>query len=271
MAQIINEEVDPGYRGLCRVGGLAALLAGVLFRRNIAAEIALFLQHESPANAGDWFALLQDNRLLGLVHLNILDVVNYALLALMFLALLAVLRPANRSAVTIAAALGFLGIAVYLASNTALSMLSLSNQYAAATSEAQRAGLLGAGEAMLAINRFASAGAPGSAGYLSLLLVAAAGLITSLVMLRSHAFTRATAYVGIVAAALALAYCMAYLFLPGVEMLPVFSIPAAGLLLMVWHILIGWRLLRLAKEMPARSAPAQKRSKGKRAAGRVKS
>ncbi len=251
MTQVLNDETSNlGWNGLYRAGGIAALLAGVLFRRNIAAEIALFSQHGSPASAGDWFALLQDNRLLGLVSLNILDVVNYALLALMFLALLAVLRPANKSVMAIAAAFGFLGIAVYLASNTALSMLSLSNQYAAATSEAQQVHLLGAGEAMLAINRFASAGAPGSAGYVSLLLVAAAGLITSLVMLRSRAFNRATAYVGILAAALDLAYCTAYLSLPGVEMLAVFFIPAAGLLLMVWHILIGWRLLRLGKAMP---------------------
>jgi len=269
MTQILSDETSNlGWNGLYRAGGIAALLAGVLFRRNIAAEIALFSQHGSPASAADWFALLQDNRLLGLVSLNILDVVNYALLALMFLALLAILSPANKSAMASAAAFGFLGIAVYLASNMALSMLSLSNQYAATTSEAQRAALLGAGEAMLAISRFASAGAPGSAGYVSLLLVAAAGLITSLVMLRSRAFNRATAYVGILAAALDLAYCIAYLLLPGVEMLAVFFIPAAGLLLMVWHILIGWRLLRLARATPG-SAELEDRSRGKPSAGHL--
>lgn len=267
MTQVLNVETSSSpWKGLYQTGGIAALLAGVLFRRNIAAEISLFVHHESPAGAGDWFAFLQDNPLLGLVSLNVVDVVNYVLLALMFLALYALLSRSNKSLMAIAAALGFLGIAVYLASNTALSMLSLSNQYAAATSEAQRAGLLGAGEAMLAISRFASAGAPGSAGYVSLLLVAAAGLITSLVMLRSHAFNRATAYVGIVAAALDLAYCIAYLFLPGVELLAVFFIPAAGLLLMVWHILIGWQLFRLGRAIPGNSVPGD-RSKGKATPG----
>lgn len=249
MGHIFKAEVDADWKGLCRAGGVAALLAGVLFRRNIAAEVGLFVQSRSPAGAGEWFAFLQDNRLLGLVYLNIVDVVNYVLLALTFLAVYAVLRRTNKSVMAIALALGFLGIAVYLATNTALSMLSLSNQYAVATTEAQRAYLLGAGEAMLALNRFASAGAPGSGGYLSLLLVASAGLITSIVMLRSSAFNRATAYVGLVAAALDLAYCTAYVLLPGVnhELLAVFFIPAAGLMLMVWHVLIGWRLLRLAK------------------------
>jgi hypothetical protein len=82
-------------------------------------------------------------------------------------------------------------------------MLSLSDQYAAATTEAQRTMLLAAGQAMLAINRFSSPGAhPGAGGYMSLLLIAVAGLITSSVMLRSDVFNRATAYVGILASAI---------------------------------------------------------------------
>jgi hypothetical protein len=48
----------------------------------------------------------------------------------MFLALYAALRRANKSYMAIAMTLGFVGIAVYFASNTAFSMLSLSDQYA---------------------------------------------------------------------------------------------------------------------------------------------
>jgi hypothetical protein len=239
-----------GWRSLYRVGGAAALLAGVLFRRNLAAEITLFTQRSAPAAVSDWFALLQDNRLLGLAYLNIFDVVNYVLVGLMFVALYAALRPANKSWMTIAGVFCFLGIAVYAASNTALSMLSLSEQYATATTEAQRTVLSGAGEALLALNRFAGPGShPGTAGYVSLLLVALAGMITSVVMLRSDLFNRAIAYVGILAGALDLAYCLAYAFLPMVDsaMLALLFIPAAGLLLMIWQIMVGWRLYRLGR------------------------
>ena len=45
--------------------------------------------------------------------------------------------------------LGLLGIAAYLASNTAFEMLALSRQYAVATTEAERAIPLAAGRAML--------------------------------------------------------------------------------------------------------------------------
>lgn len=242
--------LDPGWKGLYKVGGVAALMAGVLFRRNIAAEIGLFTQQEAPATVGDWFALLQSNRLLGLAYLNIFDVVNYALVTLMFLALYAALRRASKSYMAIATALGLLGIVVYFASNTALSMLALSDQYASATTEAQRTSLLAAGQAMLALNRFAGPGShPGTGGYVSLLLMAVAGVITSGVMLRSDLFNRATTYVGILAGALDLAYCLAYAFLPMIdsETLALLFIPAAGLFLMIWHIMVGWKLYRLGR------------------------
>jgi hypothetical protein len=260
MNQVPNAETsDSDWKSLYRVGGVAALIAGVLFRRNLAAEIGLFSAHKSPVTVSNWFALLQSNRLLGLAYLNIFDIVNYALVGLMFLALYAALRRANKSYMAIATALSFLGIAVYFASNTAFSMLSLSDQYAVVTTEAQRTTLLGAGEAMLAINRFGDPGShPGSGGYISLLLIAVAGMIASVVMLRSDLFNRATAYVGILASALDLAYCLAYAFVPTVdsELLAIFFIPAAGLLLMIWHILVGWRLYRLV-HLEGKTLPQQ--------------
>jgi hypothetical protein len=198
----------------------------------------------------DWFALLQSNRLLGLAYLNIFDLVNYALLGLMFLALYAALRRDNKSFIAIATAIGLVGIAVYFASNTAFSMLSLSDQYATATTDAQRATLLAAGQALLAINRFTGPGAhPGTGGYISLLLIATAGMITSVVMIRSTVFNRATAYAGILASVLDMAYCVAFAFVPIVdsETLAISFIPAAGLFLMIWHIMVGWKLYKLGK------------------------
>jgi uncharacterized membrane protein len=79
--------------------------------------------------------------------------------------------------------------------------------------------------------------------------VAIAGMVFSLVMLRSRLFGRATAYVGMVASGLDLAYCVAFAALPMVdsEILALLFIPAAGLALMAWHILVGWKLLRLER------------------------
>ena len=251
------ETSDSNWKSLYRVGGVSALIAGMLFRRNIAAEIGFFVEETSPITVNDWFSLLQSNRLLGLIYLNIFDIVNYVFISLMFLALYVVLKRTNNSYMTIAALCGFTGIAVYLASNTAFSMLSLSDQYAASTTDAQRITLLSAGETLLALNRFTSPGThPGSGGYMSLLLIAVAGMITSIVMFRSNVFNRITAYVGILASGFDLAYCIAFVFIPIVdnELLAVVFIPAAGLFLMIWHIMVGWRLYQLGKAMPFNTA-----------------
>lgn len=250
---IQGDTIDPAWAGLVRSGGVAALIAGVVFRRNLGVEIALFSAQKQPDTVIGWFTLLQQHRLLGLAYLNLFDLVNYALVGMLFLALYAVLGQANKSGMTVALALGFVGIAVYGASNTAFSLLALSDHYVAAPSAAERDGVLAAGQALLALNRFSSPGAhPGAGGYLSLLLIAAAGMISSVAMLRSNLFSRATGYAGIVANGLDLAYCLAFAFVPGAdrELLAVSFIPAAGLFLMVWHIMAGWRLYRLGAAAP---------------------
>jgi len=188
-----------------------------------------------------WFSLLQSDPLVGLTWLNVFDLANYALVAVLLLALYATLKRVNRSVMGMAAGFGLIGIAIYFASNQALPLLSLSNQYAAATTAAQRAFLLTEGQTLLTINQFSSPGR-----YSSLLFIAVASLLTSIVMLQSRIFNRATAYVGMLTAVLDLTYCIAIVLIPGVggELLGVCFIPAAGLGLMIWHILIGQHLYR---------------------------
>lgn len=247
---VAPETAAPGTTALARVGGGAALLAGILFRRNFGAEVALFSAIPQPDTVADWFALLQSHRLLALLYLNLVDLANYLLLALVFVALYAVLRRTAPASMAVALTLGLLGIAIFLATNTAFSMVALSARYAAATTAVERSRLLAAGQTALALNRFGMPGGhPGSGGWLSLLLVATAGLITAIVMLRSPRFNTAAAVAGIVAALLDLAYGGLYVLLPAVdpEQLALLFIPAAGLCLMVWHILLGSALLRLGR------------------------
>jgi hypothetical protein len=238
--------VEPGFRSLYLAGGAAAIVAAIVFRRNLGPEASIITGQVAPAAMIDWFTLLQDNRLLGLTFLNVFDIVDYALAGLMFLALYFALRRYNKSYMSLAVAFGFMGLAVYFASNTALSVLSLSDQYAAATSDAQRSMLLAAGQAIMALNP-PGVIYPGAGNYLSFLLVAVAGLIISLVMLQSAIFGKATAYVGLLASAFDLACCIAIAFQPVKSPVCVLLIAAAGLLLMVWHILIGLRLIRLGR------------------------
>ncbi len=229
------ETADSNWKGLYKIGGAAALIAVVFFRRNLGSELLLlrsigiisFRPATPPSSAIDWFTLLQNNRFLGLSLLNLFDIVNYALVGLIFLALYGALRRANKSAMVIATTFGFVGIAVYFASNQAFAMLSLSDQYAAATTDAQRSMFLAAGQALLAINN-PGAIYQGTGIYLSLLLVTLAGLIISIVMLRSSVFGKATAYVGVLANVFGLGYFFALAFAPAIYSLPPPSLPRFG-------------------------------------------
>jgi hypothetical protein len=233
---------DINWQWLYGAGGVAILIAVVVFRRHFGAELTLLMDMgiidlKPPSSALDWFTLLQDNRFLGLLLLDLFDIVNYLLVGLMFLALYGALRRAYKVAMTVATACDLVGVAVYLASNQAFALLALSDKYAAAGTDAMRAAFLAAGEALLAIHN------PNGI-HLGLLLVALAGLIASLVMLRSSIFGKATATMGLVANGLVLSYFVALPLVPAIA--PLFPASSAPFRL-IWYILIARRLFQLGR------------------------
>ncbi len=182
------EIADSNWKSLYKFGGVAALIVAVLFP----IQIIVMIAYPLPSTVIGYFSLFQSNRLIGLIDLYLLEIPAYALFVPMFLALYAALRRANESYMALATTLAIIGIAVFLATNNPFSMLSLSDQYAAATTDAQRSLFLAAGQAMLAIYN-------GTAFKLSYVFQAVAGITISVVMLWSNIFSRVTAYVGILA------------------------------------------------------------------------
>jgi len=93
------------------------------------------------------------------------------------------------------------------------------------------------------------AGFQGVGGLVSLILFAVAGLLVSSLMLRSKIFNRTTGYIGILAGVLDLAYLVGLKFLPAssFDLWSSGFIGGAGLLLMIWHLLIGMKLYQLGR------------------------
>jgi hypothetical protein len=244
-----SENAASRWKLLFRIGGLAAFIAAIVFRRNIGAEIML-LRTMGVLSAGptlppdavvDWFVLLQSHGVMGLALLNAFDIVNYFLVGLIFLALCTALRPGSKSLMSIAAALAFCGIATYFASNQAFTMLSLSGQYAASATEADREALLSAGKAVLAVSY--NAGYEGQGPYVSFFLVSLSGLLISAVMLRSGMFGKPAAVFGILANAFGLGY---YVVLAVMPALIAVTISISSVFLLVWYLIIGVKLFRMA-------------------------
>lgn len=233
---------DPTWKPLYKIGGIAALVAALLFRRNFGAEVSLFTGVEAiPRVAEDWFSLLQSNPFVGLSFLAVFDLFNYFLEGLIFLALAAVFWQVNKIRATLALASGLVGIAVSFSTNISLTMFSLSQQFIVADTAAQKSALLAAGQAILGSNS-PLAGSPSTGVYLSLLLIALAGLSFSISMLSSN---RATAIVGLLASGCDLVYCLTF---PFSLTLQIILMSLGGAFWMIWHLLVARILLKLPKE-----------------------
>jgi hypothetical protein len=232
---------DSTWKSLYKIGAIAALTAAILFRRNIGAEVSLFTGVDAiPHTAAEWFNLLQANPFVGLSFLAVFDLLNYFLVGIVFLALAARHWPVNKSLTALALASGLVGIAVSFASNISFSMMSLSQQYVAASGEAQRATLLVAGQSLLATSG-AMANFPGTGTYLSYLLIALAELTFAGLLLHTH---RATAIVGLLAAGCDLAYCLTFALSPGLQVL---FMACGGAFWMIWHLSVARVLLQYSK------------------------
>jgi hypothetical protein len=233
---------DSRWRSLYRIGAVAPLIA--LFFYLIEFSI-LFLGEPYPTTIEGWYALILRSKLLGLWYLNALDILSFALLGIMFLALYAALRRVRPSWMLIALYLALLGVAVFIVPRVLhLSLLPLSDLHAAATSDAQRSIYLAAGEALSQV----STATPQTLGFL---FMAVAGLIISIVILHSQPFdksvalSKAVGYVGIAGFVAALANFGGRLLAPTIAEI---LMPINGLLWFVWWILVSVNLFKLAKK-----------------------
>lgn len=109
---------DAHWRLLYRTAAAAAASSAAF----IPIQVAVFLAWPPPLDgtAADWFTLLRDHRLAGLVDLDLLLVADNVLLIPILLALYVALRRTSASVVAIAVALGLVGVVMYLASNPAI-------------------------------------------------------------------------------------------------------------------------------------------------------
>ena len=228
-APVLLSDVSEGrWHYLYRTAAIAALISVAVFL----IQIVAFLVWPPPSTVAGHFALLQSRPLIGLVSLDFLILVDEVLAIPLFLALYLSLRCVHESLMLIATAFSAASILCFLIATPALSMLVLSQQYAAATTGVEREGLLAAGQALLACWQ----GTPYQVGYV---LGTIGMLLVAWVMLRSQVFSRSAAYVGIVASVVGLG-----LYVPkfGVY-ISIFSV----VIIQVWYVIIAPALFRLCR------------------------
>jgi hypothetical protein len=237
-----TETADSMWKSLYKVGGAATLTVVLVALLEV---IITFLPGGGRTEPGgvtviDWFTLFQNNWFLGLRNLGLLNIIMTTLGVPVFFVLFGAHRRVNITYAALAMVISFIGVTVFLATNRAFPMLDISSQYAAATSDAQRAVLAAAGQAMLSVGQSHT---PGT--FLGFFLSEVAGIIMSIVMLRGKVFSKLTAYLGISGFGLLLIFEISSSFVPALFDVAMLFVMSGGLLNLVWYILIARRLFQL--------------------------
>jgi hypothetical protein len=233
----INTDLASDWKGLCKIGGVTALTQLICVISTL--TVVLTLGGE-PATAEEYFTLLQNDRLIGILRMDFTSMISVALYPLTCFGLYAALRKTKEAYAALAVALSFVGVILWLGSHSALSMLSLSDQYATATTETQQTQLITAGQAIIAADMWHSTGA-----FMGGIFMQGGLVILSILMLQGQVFSKATAIVGILTHGFDFAHILIGIFVPGIG----FGLMwIAGPLYPVWFILIAKNLFHLGNK-----------------------
>ncbi|MEJ2266257.1 MAG: hypothetical protein P8X95_22655 [Anaerolineales bacterium] len=236
------------WNSIYKLGGVAALGAVLVGLLEI---IITFLPggNVPQETVLDWFGLFQENWFMGLRNLGLLNILLNTLGILTYFALYAAHREdPNQPYAALATILSFLGIGIFLATNRAFPMFALSKQYASAATDAQRAVLEAAGQSMLSVGQSHT---PGT--FLGFFISEIAGVVISIVMLRSKIFGNVTALAGILGFGILLVFEFFSSFVSGLSNVTMTLAMFGGLLSMIWYILIARRLFQLGQNPIDRS------------------
>jgi hypothetical protein len=234
---ILPDTRDSAFYSLCKAGGIACF-GFILY--SLITMLILTVFGGQPGTAQEAFSMFRTNRILGLLRMDLLTVIFIPLYYLIFLGIFLALNGKKNAWSIIALLSVFVGVTLFLATPSALSLMSLSDKYAMAASESQQDQFIAAGEAILAADMWHGTGA-----LLGGVLIQIGALIFSILMLPGHVFNRLTAYVGIITHGLDLAH---FFFLFIVPTVGVILLAVAGTLYLLWFPLIGVRLLRIGRE-----------------------
>jgi hypothetical protein len=224
-----------------RIGGTAALLTVAVGFGEMA--ISFLPGGSAPAETAiDRFAQLQSDWFMGLRNLGLLNIFMVILGIPTYFALHTANKE-NRPLGTLAMAISFIGAAVFFGTNRAFSMLELSDQYAQATTDAQRAMIESAGQAMLSVGRSHS---PGT--FVGFFLAELAGILMSVVMLRGKVFSKTAALTGIIGFTLLMIFEVISSFVPALNEIGMVVAMGGGIFNVMWMILLGRRLIQLARQ-----------------------
>jgi hypothetical protein len=228
-----TEMATPRWKELYRLAGIAAIISELVILLGI---VTYFIWPYAPGSNSteSIFVLLQNNPFGGLVSLDLFLVLGNLFSIMTFLALYVSLRSVNESYALVALVVGLVGVVLLFPSRPILELFALSRQYSTATTDTARSQLVAAGDALL--SQF-----DGTGWFLNTLLGALSLLTSSLLMLRSSVYSKATAYSGLITNIVVCGF-----FIPVLGKFLLFlSLPGY----MIWYFLLAKAFFRMSQSV----------------------
>ena len=233
----MNNNDNRPWAGIYKIGAISAASIVLVYLIELVIIVVYGLP---PSTAEGWFGVLQKDRLIGLIQTFALDLLAETAHVTLLVALFFLLNQTKKltGTLVLSCAFALIGFAVYFATNITFSMLSLSDQFAAA-SESQKSQLLTSGQTLLAVYN-------GSGPFVAFFLLALSGILISVVMLRSQVFAKWVAILGIVG------YTLELGLPPSIDpawflQIDPILIGIGGVILIVWYIAIAVKLIEMSK------------------------
>lgn len=231
-----HSRTKTAFRSLYTIGGLAALLQVVTL---IAMIVAMASLGEKPTRVEDYFTIQQRSEWEAVLRGDFLTLILIGLYLGTFPALYATLRHVSPIYSTLATLFTLIAVTLAFGSESTFSLLHLGDQYAAATTAAERSQFLAAGKAIVAADLWHNSGM-----YIAGILLQGSGVMISVIMLRSNGFSKITAYAGLIGNALDLFQHVLHPVAPSLQQS---LTPIMGIFYLTWYPMMARDLLRLAR------------------------
>ena len=234
----ISDTTEVRWKDLYIVGGICGIITSILI---VLAIVVYFIWPYQPGltSPANIFSTIQNNTFQGLMSLDFMMVVATFIIIPFFLAIYVSTKQANESYALIALVFGLISCILAFFMRPIAEMFYISNQYTAATTEASRNQYLAAGEALSALFN-------GTSWILYMISFGVELLISSLLMLKIEAFSKATAWFGII---LTLGVFSVFaVIIPETAQITTMLNLVCTLIWTFWNILVARTLFQLARK-----------------------
>jgi hypothetical protein len=223
-------------KSLFTFGGIAALSQLLVI---LVFSIVSGVLGEKPTTAAAYFAIYETNPIQAFLRGDFLIMILIALYLGTIPAFVMALWKQNPVWIGFTALFSLITVLGAIFTESSFSLLHLGVRYINASSETARAGLIAAGEALIASDLWNS-----TAAYLGGIFLQGSGVVLSIIMLRSKHFHKVTAISGLLGNAFDLVQHILHPFAPSIaSAIQMFM----GVFYFVWFPMLTWDFFKLAK------------------------